>query len=67
LKPIIDVLEDYSVYVEDIDLRYNHISDEGAQYLSQLIEKSERLLGLNLQGNSIEINGAQYLAEALKN
>lgn len=67
LKPIVDVLEDYSIYVEDIDLRYNEIHDEGAQYLSQLIEKSERLLGLNLQGNSIEINGAQYLAEALKN
>jgi Ran GTPase-activating protein (RanGAP) involved in mRNA processing and transport len=67
LKPIVDVLEDYSVYVEDIDLRYNEINDEGAQYLSQLIEKSERLLGLNLQGNTIEINGAQYLAEALKN
>ena len=67
LKPIVDVLEDYSIYVEDIDLRYNEIHDEGAQYLAQLIEKSERLLGLNLQGNSIDINGAQYLAEALKN
>jgi hypothetical protein len=67
LKPIVDVLQDYSIYVEDIDLRYNEIHDEGAQYLSQLIEKSERLLGLNLQGNSIDINGAQYLAEALKN
>lgn len=66
LKPIVDVLEDYAIYVEDIDLRYNQIHDEGAQYLSQLIEKSERLLGLNLQGNSIEVNGAQALAEALK-
>lgn len=67
LKPIVDVLEDYAIYVEDVDLRYNEISNEGAQYLSQLIEKSERLLGLNLQGNSIDIDGAQYLAEALKN
>lgn len=67
LKPIVDILEDYSIYVEDIDLRYNEISDDGAQYLAQLIEKSERLLGLNLQGNSIEINGAQFLAESLKN
>lgn len=67
LKPIVDVLEDYSIYVEDIDLRYNEIQDEGAQYLAQLIEKSERLLGLNLQGNSIDVNGAQYLAESLKN
>lgn len=66
LKPIVDVLGDFAIYVEDIDLRYNEIHDEGAQYLSQLIEKSERLLGLNLQGNSIEINGAQTLAEALK-
>ena len=67
LKPIVDVLEDYSVYVEDIDLKFNEIHDEGAQYLAQLIEKSERLLGLNLEGNSIDENGAQYLAEALKN
>ena len=67
LKPIVDVLEDYAIYVEDIDLRYNEIMNEGAQYLAQLIEKSERLLGLNLQGNSIDIDGAQYLAEALKN
>lgn len=67
LKPIVDVLEEYAIYVEDVDLRYNEITNEGAQYLSQLIEKSERLLGLNLQGNSIDIDGAQYLAEALKN
>jgi len=67
LKPIVDVLEDFSVYVEDIDLKFNEIHDEGAQYLAQLIEKSERLLGLNLEGNSIEVNGARFLAEALKN
>ena len=63
---MVNVLEEYAIYVEDIDLRFNHISDIGAQQISRLIGKSERLLGLNLQGNSIEIEGAQQLAESLK-
>jgi hypothetical protein len=66
LAVMVDVLEEYAIYVEDIDLRYNHISDLGADVLSRLISKSDRLLGLNLQGNEIGIDGAQALAEALK-
>ena len=66
LAVMVDVLEDYAIYVEDIDLRFNLISDLGAEVLSWLIAKSERLLGLNLQGNDIGIDGAQILAEALK-
>ena len=59
-------LDQFAIYIEDIDLRYNEITDEGAQALADLIVKSPRLLGLNLQGNSIQSNGAQYLAESLK-
>ena len=59
-------LEQFAIYIEDIDLRFNEITDEGAQALGDLISKSPRLLGLNLQGNQIKSDGAQYLAEALK-
>jgi hypothetical protein len=30
----VETLEPYAIYVEDIDLRYNHISDTGAETLS---------------------------------
>ena len=59
-------LDQYATYIEDIDLRFNEITDEGAQALADLISKSQRLLGLNLQGNKIKSEGAQFLAEALK-
>ena len=66
LSVIVEVLEDFAIYVEDIDLRYNLITDMGAEMLSRLISWCERLLGLNVQGNQIAIDGAQSLAEALK-
>lgn len=59
-------LERYAIYISDIDLRYNKITDHGAKALANLISKAPRLLGLNLQGNNIKSEGAQYLAEALK-
>lgn len=55
---ISDVLIPYAIYIEDVDLRYNHISDTGAEAISRLIKRAERLLGLNLQGNTIAIDGA---------
>lgn len=66
LIALCSALESFAIYIEDIDLRYNEITDEGAQALADLIAKSPRLLGLNLQGNQIKSEGAQYLAEALK-
>ena len=51
-------LDQFAIYIEDIDLRFNEITDEGAQALSELISKSPRLLGLNLQGNKIKSEGA---------
>ena len=59
-------LEPYAVYLEDIDLRYNEISDIGAKALGDLASRASRLLGLNLQGNKIKSEGAQYLAESLR-
>lgn len=59
-------LDKYAIYIEDIDLRYNEITDVGAKALGDLVNKSRRLLGLNLQGNRIKSEGAQYLAESLK-
>jgi len=51
-------LDQFAIFIEDIDLRYNEITDEGAQALGDLISKSPRLLGLNLQGNKIKSEGA---------
>jgi len=67
LMLICQTLERYAIYIEDVDLRYNELTDIGAKALGDLIAKSPRLLGLNLQGNQIKSDGAQYLAEALKN
>lgn len=41
-------LERYAIYISDIDLRYNKITDHGAKALANLISKAPRLLGLNL-------------------
>ena len=59
-------LERYAIHIEEIDLRYNEITDIGARALGDLISKSVRLLNLNLMGNLIKSEGAQYLAESLK-
>jgi NLR family CARD domain-containing protein 3 len=66
LMVICATLDRYALFIEDVDLRYNQITDVGAKALGDLISKSPRLLGLNLQGNHIKSEGAQYLAEALK-
>lgn len=66
LIAISGTLEEYAVYIEEVDLRFNQITCDGAKSLASLLKYSERLLGLNLQGNSIKVEGAQELAEALK-
>ena len=66
LIALVAALEPYAVYLEDIDLRFNEISDIGAKALGDLVSRSSRLLGLNLQGNKIKSEGAQYLAESLR-
>lgn len=58
LIAICSTLEKYAIYIEDVDLRYNEITDIGAKALGDLISKSQRLQGLNLQGNRIKSEGA---------
>ena len=48
LIALCSTLYQFAIYIEDIDLRFNEITDEGAQALSDLISRSPRLLGLNL-------------------
>lgn len=66
MKPFAPTSKKYAIFITDIDLRYNKITDHGAKALANLISKAPILLGLNLQGNNIKSEGAQYLAEALK-
>ncbi len=63
---ICNTLARYAIHIDEIDLRYNTITDVGARALGDLISKSVRLLNLNLMGNQIKSEGAQYLAESLK-
>ena len=53
-----NTLRSVAIYISDIDLRFNKITDTGAKALADLISKAPRLLGLNLQGNAIKSEGA---------
>ncbi|XP_033644830.1 leucine-rich repeat-containing protein 34-like isoform X1 [Asterias rubens] len=55
-----------SVYVTGLDLRYNNITDEGAVYIGDLLEKTCALRSLNLQSNDIKSAGAEVIAKALQ-
>jgi Ran GTPase-activating protein (RanGAP) involved in mRNA processing and transport len=66
LIALVSALEPYAMYLEDIDLRFNELSDTGAKALGDLVSRASRLLGLNVQGNKIKSEGAQYLAESLR-
>ena len=66
LKILCNVLQGYAHMIENVDLKYNHIHDEGAMYLADLLRLSPELKYLDLSGNSIEVKGAQILAEVLK-
>jgi Ran GTPase-activating protein (RanGAP) involved in mRNA processing and transport len=51
-------LRNFAIYIQEIDLRYNKITDFGAKALAELISKAPRLLSLSLQGNNIKSEGA---------
>ena len=51
-------LERYAIHIDEIDLRYNLITDIGARALGDLISKSVRILNVNLSGNKIKQEGA---------
>jgi len=48
LFALCSALEPYSLFIEDVDLRYNEITNHGAKTLASLLNRSQRLLGLNL-------------------
>lgn len=52
--------------LESLDLRNNHLSDIGVQFLSLAIIYSN-IKTLNLESNEITSNGAEYLADMIKN
>jgi hypothetical protein len=41
-------LEPYAMYLEDIDLRFNELTDTGVKALGDLVSRASRLLGLNV-------------------
>lgn len=48
LIALCSALEPYAAYIEDIDLRFNEISDAGSRSLGDLLSRANRLLGLNV-------------------
>lgn len=58
LMVLCKTLLNFAIYIQEIDLRYNKITDFGAKALAELISKAPRLLSLSLQGNNIKSEGA---------
>ncbi|XP_051249388.1 leucine-rich repeat-containing protein 34 isoform X1 [Dicentrarchus labrax] len=53
--------------VTGVDVRYNHITDEGAGHLAELLqEDSSALRSLDLMFNNIQTDGAQVLSRSLQ-
>ncbi|KAG9340080.1 hypothetical protein JZ751_022000, partial [Albula glossodonta] len=48
-----------------LDLRYNKITDEGANHLAELLQENVALESLNLMGNDITAEGAKFLGRCL--
>lgn len=48
LIALCSALEAYAPYIEDIDLRFNEITDTGSRSLGDLLSRANRLLGLNV-------------------
>ncbi|CAF4318322.1 unnamed protein product, partial [Rotaria magnacalcarata] len=49
-----------------LNLGYNDINAEGAQYLADALRNNTTLTTLNLGYNDINAEGGQYLADALR-
>ncbi|CAF2077052.1 unnamed protein product [Rotaria magnacalcarata] len=50
-----------------LDLRSNHIGDQGADYLADALMNNTTLTTLKLRGNEIGPSGTKYLIDAQKN
>ncbi|XP_048867187.1 leucine-rich repeat-containing protein 34 [Brienomyrus brachyistius] len=53
------------VTVAGLDLRYNRVTDEGAQHLADLLQHNVAIEHLDLMCNDIEAEGAELLANSL--
>ncbi|XP_059867145.1 leucine-rich repeat-containing protein 34 isoform X2 [Delphinus delphis] len=52
-------------YINGLDVRYNLISDVGASYAAELLQKQHNLIYLNLMFNDIGPEGGELIAKAL--
>ena len=55
-----------NTYVTSLDLRYNNITDDGAQHVAKLIQETPTLKEVNLMCNDFGEDGAEAIAEALQ-
>jgi Ran GTPase-activating protein (RanGAP) involved in mRNA processing and transport len=53
-------------FITVLDLRYNRISDEGAESISKLLVENSCIIVLNLMCNDIGPEGGQSIAESLQ-
>jgi hypothetical protein len=65
VEPLMEALSSPDCITKEVILEMNIISDEGAEYLSQALEKNKRLKQFSLWGNHIGSNGILALAKAL--
>jgi len=56
-----------NIFVTSLDLRYNHITDEGVEHIANLIRETSTLKEINLMNNDFGEEGARHLAQALLN
>lgn len=62
-----DALRNNSSALKRLDLSQNGITDEGAEYLAQMLKINKILIYLTLSNNEISNQGLQSLASALQN
>ncbi|KAM3932436.1 leucine-rich repeat-containing protein 34 [Leptodactylus fuscus] len=58
------VLKDNS-FITNLDLRFNNLTNNGAEYIAKFLQDGCSLFHLNLMGNDIETEGAEHIAKAL--
>lgn len=64
IKPITIVLRN-SLTLEKLDLTENQIDEEGAQFISKMLEENDFITDLNLSNNRIGSEGITYIANML--
>ncbi|XP_069474637.1 leucine-rich repeat-containing protein 34 isoform X6 [Ambystoma mexicanum] len=54
-----------NTFVKGLDLRFNTLTDTGAEHIGKLLQVTPALSHLNLMGNDIGAEGAEFIARAL--